>query len=123
MVWCSRLLRFARNDNWIKPMIIHVAPDGKVALDEPGDFKNFKIVVAQPGASLDFIVGALKGVAAVDPDGKTAWVSQAALKRWQGKDQPADWIASFDKMVEAVRRFGWVRDLDHSVRAHIEVAG
>jgi hypothetical protein len=116
------LLRFARNDNWIKPMIIHVAPDGKVELQEAGDFKNFKVAVAKPGASRDFITDALKGVAALDPDGKTAWVSQAALKRWQGQDQPADWIASFDKMVESVRRFGWVRDLDHSVRAHIEIA-
>ena len=104
-------------------MIIHVAPNGTVALNEPGDFKNFKIVVAKSGADAAFIAGALKDVAAVEPDAKTAWVSQAALKRWQGKDQPADWIASFDKMVESVRRFGWVRDSDASVRAHIEIAG
>ena len=103
-------------------MIIHVASDGAVELNEPGDFKNFKIVVAKPGAGHDFIAGALKGVAAVEPDDKTAWVSQAALRRWKGKDQPADWLASFDKMVESVRRFGWVRDADQSVRAHIEVA-
>jgi hypothetical protein len=104
-------------------MIIHVAPDGKLELREAGDFKNFKIVVAMSGATHDVIAGALQGIAAVEPDDKTAWVSQAALKRWQGKDQPADWIASFDKMVDAVRRFGWVRDADASVRAHIEVAG
>ena len=104
-------------------MIIHVAPNGTVALNEPGDFKNFKIVVAKSGADAAFITGALKDVAAVEPDAKTAWVSQAALKRWQGEDQPADWIASFDKMVESVRRFGWVRDSDASVRAHIEIAG
>ena len=103
-------------------MIIHVAPDAKVELREASDFKNFKIVVAQSGATGGFIAGALKGVAAVEPDGKTAWVSQAALRRWQGKDQPTDWIASFDKMVESVRRFGWVRDSDQSVRAHIEMA-
>ncbi len=63
----------------------------------------------------------MKGIAAVEPDGKTAWVAQQALRKWQGKDQPADWLASFDKMVEAVRRFGWVRDADDSVRAHIEI--
>lgn len=104
-------------------MIIHVAADGTVELKDADDFKNFKIVVAKSGATGDFIAGALKGVAAVEPDGKTAWVSQQALRSWQGKDQPSDWIASFDKMVELVRRFGWVRDQDQSVRAHIEMAG
>ena len=99
-------------------MIIHVAANGTVELREPNDFKNFKIVAASGGPSLAV---ALHGMAALEPDGKTAWVSQQALRHWQGKDQSADWIAAFDKMVESVRRFGWVRDTDHSVRAHIEV--
>ncbi|HZT51756.1 MAG TPA: hypothetical protein VFA22_07480 [Stellaceae bacterium] len=104
-------------------MILHVAPEGTVELKEPGDFKNFKIAVAKPGASPAFIAGALKGIAALEADGKTAWVSQDALRRWQGREQPADWLAAFDRMVESVRRFGWVRDSDKSVRAHVEVAG
>jgi len=44
------------------------------------------------------------------------------LKNWQGKPQPADWVAAFDKMIASVKRFGWVRDEDGSVRAHIEGA-
>jgi hypothetical protein len=99
-------------------MIIVVTEAGAVDLTERDDFKNFKIAVAKKDASPDFIAGALKGLAVPESDGKTAWVSAAALKR----DKPADWIASFDKMVESVRRFGWVRD-DGTVRAHIEVAG
>jgi hypothetical protein len=102
-------------------MIIHVSPAGKAELRGPDDFKNFKIVVERKDAPHDFIAGALKGVAALEPDGKTAWVSQQALKTWQGRAQSADWIASFDKMVESVRRFGWVRD-DGTVRAHVEMA-
>jgi hypothetical protein len=98
-------------------MIIVVTEAGTVDLTERDDFKNFKIAVAKKDASADFIAGALKGVAVPEPDGKTAWVSPGALK----KDQPAAWSASFDKMVESVRRFGWVRD-DGTVRAHIEVA-
>ncbi|HUB95506.1 MAG TPA: hypothetical protein VL993_06290 [Stellaceae bacterium] len=98
-------------------MIIVVTEAGTVDLTERDDFKNFKIAVAKKDASAEFIAGALKGMATPEPDGKTAWVSAAALK--QG--QPADWIASFDKMVESVRRFGWVRD-DGTVRAHIERA-
>ena len=98
-------------------MIIVVSEAGKVELAERDDFKNFKISVAKAGAGADFIAQALHGLAVPEPDGKTAWVSAAALKR----EKPADWIASFDKMVESVRRFGWVRD-DGTVRAHIETS-
>src|SRR5579863_5802249 len=99
-------------------MIIVVTEAGTVDLAEKDDFKNFKIAVAKKDASADFIAGALKGTAALEPDGKTAWVSAAALKR----SQSPEWSASFDKMVDSVRRFGWVRD-DGTVRAHVEVAG
>jgi hypothetical protein len=102
-------------------MIIHVTPQGTVELREPDDFKNFKIAVERKEAARDFIAGALQGVASLEPDGKTAWVSQQALRNWQGRAQAAEWVASFDKMVESVRRFGWVRD-DGTVRAHVEVA-
>lgn len=99
-------------------MIIHVTPAGTAELREKQDFKNFKIVVA--GSGVD-VAGALKGIAAVEADGKTAWVSGSALKNFGGTAQPAEWCQSFDKMVETVRRFGWVRD-DGTVRAHIEAA-
>jgi len=101
-------------------MIIHVTREGAVELRERDDFKNFKIAVERPAASHDFITGALQGVAALEPDGKTAWVKGDALRSWQGRAQPPEWVASFDKMVESVRRFGWVRE-DGAVRAHVEV--
>ena len=104
-------------------MIIHVAADGVVELRNPNEFKSFKIVVARAAAAPDVLAASLRGIATLEPDGKTAWVSQRALKRWQGQEQPADWATAFDTMVESVRRFGWVRDEDGSVRAHIEVVG
>jgi hypothetical protein len=103
-------------------MIIQVTQSGTAELLEPDDFKNFKIAVATPGAGADLIAKALAGIATLEPDGKTAWVSQDALRQWQGRPQPAAWVQSFDKMVESVRRFGWVRE-DGTVRAHVEVAG
>ncbi|MGH7089522.1 MAG: hypothetical protein ACREFQ_11545, partial [Stellaceae bacterium] len=68
-----------------------------------------------------FIAGALQGIATLEPDGKTAWIKAEALRNWAGRPQPAQWLMSFDKMVESVRRFGWVRE-DGTVRAHIEPA-
>jgi hypothetical protein len=102
-------------------MIIAVTHQGTLELKEPGDFKGFKIAVERPGAPRAFIVGALEGVAALEPDGKTAWVSPQALRHWQGHTQAPDWQASFDKMVDSVRKYGWVRD-DSTVRAHVEAA-
>ena len=101
-------------------MIIAVTHEGKVELQEPSDFKGFKITIAGRNARRDFIVGALEGVAALEPDGKTAWVSPQALRHWQGRTQAAEWQASFDKMVDSVRKYGWVRE-DGTVRAHVEI--
>jgi len=99
-------------------MIIAVTA-GSVELQAADDFKGFKIVAA-PGLSAPALDQALAGIATVEPDGTTAWVKQAAVKRLRAEQPPAEWVAAFDKMVESVRRFGWVKD--DSVRAHIETA-
>ena len=96
-------------------MIIFITADGRAELREPDEFKSFKIVAAGPSG-----VAALGGIAAVEADGKTAWVVRDAVRRLRGPHPPAAWLASFDKMVESVRRFGWVNDQTDSVRAHIE---
>jgi|SRR5579859_801839 len=100
-------------------MIIHIASPSSVELQDADNFKAFKITLGGPLSQAD-VTAALTGIAAVDADGKTAWVSGAALKNWKGKPQPAEWQTSFDKMVDAVKKFGWVNEADGSVRAHIE---
>ena len=103
-------------------MIIAITGQGGLELREPNDFKGFKILVEKKGASASDIAAALKGVATIDPDGKNAWVSQAALRTWKGQPQPAEWVASFDKMIEAVKKYGWVNEEQATVRGHIEIA-
>ena len=104
-------------------MIITVTASGGLDLREPSDFKGFKVLVEKKGASQADIAAALKGVATLDADGKSAWVLQAALKNWKGQPQPDEWIAAFDKMIEAVKKYGWVNEADRTVRGHIEMAG
>jgi hypothetical protein len=103
-------------------MIIHIVSATQVELNDRENFKAFKITLSDAGLSQADIVAALTGIATVDADGKTAWVSGAALKNWRGEAQPAEWIASFDNMVEAVKKYGWVNEADGTVRAHIEGA-
>lgn len=102
-------------------MIIVITADGRPELREPDEFRNFKIV-ASGASGVAAVSTALAGIATVDADGKTAWVTRAAVRRLRGPNPPADWLAAFDKMVESVRRFGWVNDQTDSVRAHIEAA-
>jgi len=96
-------------------MIIFVTADGRAELREPDEFRSFKIVIGGESG-----LAALAGIATADAGGKTAWVAREAVRRLRGPEPPAEWVASFDKMVESVRRFGWVDDETGSVRAHIE---
>lgn len=102
-------------------MIIFVTTNGRVELREADEFRSFKIVTdgaPEPAA----LTTALHGLATIEPDGKTAWVARDGVRRLRGPDAPAAWLAGFDKMVDSVRRFGWVDDTRDAVRAHIEAA-
>lgn len=103
-------------------MIIAITSSGRLELKEAHDFKGFKIAVEKPGMTDAEIAAALSGVATLDADGKNAWVSAEALKNLNGQRQPEDWIASFDKMLEKVKPFGWVNEADGTVRGHLERA-
>jgi hypothetical protein len=102
-------------------MIIQVNGDGSVELVERDNFKAFKITAPASHASAQALQQALTGIAQVDAEGKFAWVSQEALRQWQGTRQPAEWIASFDAMINAVKRFGWIDEAAGTVRGHVEI--
>jgi hypothetical protein len=103
-------------------MIIHIVKADGVELRDRENFKSFKVVLDDPSLSDAEIARALDGLAVVEADGRTVWVSGPALKNWGGVAQPDAWIDSFDKMVDSVKKFGWVNEADGSVRAHIERA-
>jgi hypothetical protein len=101
-------------------MIIAITPDGKIELQEPNDFKGFKISVLKPGMSDHDISNALVGLGTMDASKDHAWISQDALKNMHGRQHGDAWLESFDKMVEKVKPFGWVDEATGDVRAHIE---
>ncbi len=98
-------------------MIIFITAEGRAELREADEFRSFKIVAEGPVTA-----ATLAGLGTLEPDGKTAWVARDAVKRLRGADAPAAWTAAFDKMIDSVRRFGWVNDQAGTVRAHIETA-
>jgi hypothetical protein len=103
-------------------MIIAITAAGTLELNEPDDFKGFKIVAEKPGATDAEIAEALKGVGTLDAEHKHAWITQDGMKNWGGHPAPAEWVASFDAMVEKVKKYGFVDEATGSVRAHIERA-
>ena len=101
-------------------MIIAITAAGTLELKEPDDFKGFKIAAEKPGATDAEIAEALKGVGTLDAEHKHAWITQDGMKNWGGHPAPAEWVASFDAMVEKVKKYGFVDEATGSVRAHIE---
>jgi hypothetical protein len=56
-------------------------------------------------------------------DTETAWVSEAALRRWADIAQDASWQQSLGAMIEKARPHGWIDDDRKAIKAHIEWTG
>ncbi len=96
-------------------MFIHVKPDFTVALEEPHDFKHFKLVVAPPRGD-PRVKMALTGVASLNADGP-AWVSEEWLRR---RDSAPVWQEGLDAMIAVAKKYGWVDEQAKTIRAHVE---
>jgi hypothetical protein len=103
-------------------VIISIHPesgrDPAVRLDEPDDFKAFKIARSNGASALD-VARALSQIGRAEGDSHV-YVSVAALKRIAGERAlRQEWLAQLDGMVAYARSQGWVDDLG-AIRAHIE---
>jgi hypothetical protein len=100
-------------------MIISVHATNDVTLDEPQNFRAFKVVVKIPEATLEEARVALAGIATM-PDRETAWVSADALRAWRSVKDDAEWQNSFDTMIEKAKPHGWIDEANKSIKAHVE---
>jgi hypothetical protein len=62
------------------------------------------------------------GIETLTPDGAAAWVDASAVPKLMPDAPTAEWRASFDAMLRAARKFGWIDEATGRVRAHIERA-
>jgi hypothetical protein len=100
-------------------MFIHVRRDFAVALEEPHDFKHFKLVVEAARGDQARVTNALAGVASLSADGH-AWVSEDWLRR---RDSAPAWQDGLDAMIAVAKKYGWVDEGAKTIRAHVEWAG
>ena len=64
----------------------------------------------------------LLGRVAVSSDGEYAWISEKALREWPGLASETWWQDGLSNMITAVQKFGWIDQVNQSIRAHIEYA-
>jgi hypothetical protein len=100
-------------------MFVKVAADGRVTLEDRENFRAFKLVVEGGPAGIYAARSTLAGTAEL-PDEKTAWISEAALRRWPEVAQDAAWQQNLGMMIEKARPHGWIDDARKAIRAHIE---
>jgi hypothetical protein len=101
-------------------MFVHIRHDFTIALEEPQDFKKFKLVIDADRANKARLDRAFSGLATVSDDGH-AWISEA----WLRACDPANkaWQDSLTGMISAVKKFGWIDEKTGAIRAHIEGPG
>ncbi len=100
-------------------MFIHVTRECHVRLEEPHDFKHFKLVIDAPRADMKKIVDALVGIAGIDAEGH-AWVSEEWLRR---RETTPPWQDGLAAMVTVAKKYGWVDEAAKTIRAHVEWSG
>jgi predicted transcriptional regulator len=101
-------------------MIIRViASSRSIELDDAQNFKAFSIRIegpfTDPAAQAELL-----GRLALRSDREHAWISEQALREWPSLASQSWWQDGLTKMIAAVRPFGWIDPVDHSIRAHIE---
>ena|SRR5437588_443599 len=100
-------------------MFVKLSRDGQVALEERDNFRAFKLVVEGDPARLDGVRAALVNVADV-LDKDTAWILEAALRRWPEVAQDATWQQGLSTMIEKAKPHGWIDEQRKAIRAHVE---
>jgi hypothetical protein len=100
-------------------MFVKVTADRRIVLEDRDNFRAFKLVVEGRRDDLDAVRGALAGTAEL-PDAETAWISEAALRRWPEVAQNAAWQQSLGTMIEKARPHGWIDDARQAIKAHVE---
>jgi hypothetical protein len=94
-------------------MFIKIPASGPATLEDPDNFKAFKIVSAAAAPQSAFAAIGRR-------DGDHVWVNAGWLKA-HGRPEDPGWLAGLDKMLSFAKGAGWL-DGTGAVRAHVESA-
>ena len=100
-------------------MIIRITSDRSIRLEEPTDFRKFKVACDLPAARHADVADANPDAVRFD-DPKTAWVSIAALRAWDGLKDDQAWQDGLSAMIKAAEPHGWISPDKRAIKAHVE---
>jgi hypothetical protein len=102
-------------------MIIRViASSRSVEMEDVRNFRAFSVRIEgsmEPAELAELLAGL-----AISSDREHAWISEKALRNWPSLKSEAWWQDGLSNMIAAVQKFGWIDQVNHSIRAHIEYA-
>ena len=102
-------------------MIIRViASSRSIEIDDVRNFKAFSLRIEgsmDPAAQAELLSSV-----AVRCDREHAWIFEKALRDWPSLASEGWWQDGLSNMIAAVQKFGWIDQVNHSIRAHIEYA-
>lgn len=101
-------------------MIIILSADRTPRLDDPDNFRAFKIVAPKnmDAAALTRALGTLGRLA----DNDHAWIDEAALRQLANRPNDKTWHDNATAMLAYARKSGWIDAETGAIRAHIERA-
>lgn len=95
--------------------MVIVIEDGGVHMDDPSDFKGFKVVVKEGEDP-----SAIEAVGSLADDG-AAWIAVDAVRNLAGAAATVPgWEDDFAAMLAYARTKGWLNEAGTAIRAHIE---
>lgn len=99
-------------------MIIRLAHDSTPRLDDPDNFRAFKVTSPKnmDAAALTRALGTLGRLA----DNDHAWIDEAALRQLANRPTDKAWHDNATAMIAYARKSGWIDAATGAIRAHIE---
>ncbi|MGV6876767.1 hypothetical protein ACUSIJ_29435 [Pseudochelatococcus sp. B33] len=96
-------------------MQVVVDTNGRTRLDEPDDFRNFRVTI-EDGTSYKTLKAAIDTIGRLDNEG-TAWIHETALRKLGRVD--TIWQDQLTAMIAGAARHGWIDPGTGDIRAHI----
>ena len=100
-------------------MIVFIDRDLNVGLKEERDFKRFHLEIAGSSRDLARIRDRVSSLVSF-VDENEAWIPAAGVRAMGPGGRDDEWNASLERMIDAVRPHGWIRDEpEPAIKAHV----
>ena len=96
---------------------------GSLALEDPDDFRSFKVIAPESAVGSDSQVGrVLKSYGRLDDEASFYILPTVLIELAGERAEVPEWLQSLDDMIAFAQARGWVDDTG-AIQAHIEARG